>query len=515
MELEYKIKTSAELAGAESAADALERQIGKAKALKQDYSALEAQLKTMRASIEEYKDVTKSETDAADELKRANDQLADSVHTVSRSEAELAEHAEHATISHRGLHKIAGELNHVLPGLGEVMMVAFNPVVALLVILVGLFASLKEHIQAASEEMAKMAEANINVTKITDGTQAMEAQMETLDAAVGKADEFAVATNHIADAQKKVADNTNEAITALQTQAKYEDEEAKARQKIALDQVKLQLAAGQISEAQAEAMKSEIEGDFSREADKRKSKLETDEIAARKKEQEELTAQQIELANKKISEAGKPATAQSTAEDAKNLAAKYKKDADDQQKYLRDFGKDMSSDEYSRQFAKLMQLGQLQGQQEGVADDMAEKAKAAKTEWEKTVTALKKVNDRLAELDEQIPVLESKHTAADEHRKIMRGFSDESDATGRVASDEKRVNDDIKILTEISGKKTQTAEDGVRARKALFDMQDALNDAAATIKELAGMGVEVAKIKQQLYELRTMALQAKAAADTH
>ena len=73
MELEYKIKTSAELAGAEAAADSLERQIGKAKALKQDYSELDAQLKTMRGSIDGYKAATKSETDAADELKRAND----------------------------------------------------------------------------------------------------------------------------------------------------------------------------------------------------------------------------------------------------------------------------------------------------------------------------------------------------------------------------------------------------------------------------------------------------------
>jgi hypothetical protein len=502
MDIEYKIKTSAELAGAEAAADSLERQIGKAKALKQDYSALETQLKTMRSSIDEYKASTKSETDAADELKRANDQLADSVHTVSRAEAEMAEHAEHATINHRGLHRIAGELNRVLPGLGEVMMVAFNPVVATIIILVGLMEALKEHIQATSEEMAKMAEANIDVTRITDGTEAMEAQLETMDAAVGKADEFATATDHIADAQRRVTEETNHTIDALKTQAQYEEEEAKARQKIALDQIKQKVATGQMTPAEGAAAEVDITSRDAREADRRKSDLEKAEIAARKKEQEDLTAQQNELTNRKISEAGKPEFAQTTAEDAKNLAAKYKKDADDQTKYIVDFNKDMSPDEFSKQLAKQSQLIKLQVQQEGVADDMAEKAKAAKEEWEKTVISLKKVNDRLAELGDQIPQLESKHTAADEHRKTIRGLEDQSNATNRVTGDVERATKDIATVDEIHGKATQTASDAAKVSTALKDAHSAVADAAKTIAQLSGMGADVADLKIKVAQLK-------------
>ncbi len=508
MDLEYKIKTSAELAGAEAAADSLERQIGKAKALKQDYSALETQLKTLRGSIEEYKSATKSETDAADELKRANDQLADSVHTVSRSEAEMAEQSEHATISHRGLHKIAGELNRVLPGLGEVMMVAFNPVVASIVILVGVFSKLIESIKETNEEMAKMAAANIDVSRISDGTEALQAQIDTMGSGVGKADDFATATDHVADAQKKVADNTNEAITALKTQAQYEEEEAKARQKLALDQIKQKVATGQMTPAEGAAAETDITARNEREASARKSKLESDEIDARKQEQSELTAQQRDLENRKTLESGSPEAAQGRADDAKNLAGKYKKDADDQGQYLHDFGKDMSGDEYTKQMAKQKLLIERQHQQEDVADDMAEKAKAAKTEWEKTVTSLKKVNDRLAELGDQIPQLESKHDAADKHRGAMLGIQNQSNATNRVTGDIDHANKDMATVNEIQSKSTQTAGDAAKVSAALKDAHAAVADAAATIGQLAGMGADVADLKKKVAQL-------KAAVDHH
>jgi hypothetical protein len=52
-DLNYKITTTAELAGAQAAADALEKQIGKAKALKQDYSELQKQLDTVNDSMKE------------------------------------------------------------------------------------------------------------------------------------------------------------------------------------------------------------------------------------------------------------------------------------------------------------------------------------------------------------------------------------------------------------------------------------------------------------------------------
>ncbi len=502
MNLEYKITTTAELAGAEAAADALERQIGKAKALKQDYSGLEAQLKTMRGSIDEYKTATAAQTAAAEEEKRANEQLADSYHEVSRSEAEMAEKGEKAELSHRQMFRVAGELNRILPGLGELMMVAFEPVIAPLIILAGLFAGLVEHIKSVREEMAKMAEANIDVSRITDGTEAMEAQLDVMRESVGKADEFATATDHVADAQKRVTDETNHALDALRTQAQFEEEEAKAREKLALDQVRQKVATGQLTPAQGEAAEIDITSRNAREADRRKSALEAAEIAAREKEQAELKAQQFDLSQKKIKEAGSPEAAQTSAEEAKKLADKYQKDADAQVKYLQDFGKDMSPQEFTQQLAKLSQLQQLADQQAVVAGEAAEKAKAVKEEWEKTVGALKKVNDRLAELGEQIPQLESSHKSADKHRATMRGIEDQSTAINRVTGDIDRANKDVATINEISGHATQTQADAKRVADALKDAHAAVADAAATIGKLGDMGADVENLKKQVAQLR-------------
>src|ERR1035437_3950682 len=99
MDLNYNIKTTAELAGAEAAADALERQIGKAKALKQDYSALDAQLKTMRGSIEEAKT-------ALDTSARITDQTTAATKTLSTAQEAGAEHVNILHKNHRALHQI-------------------------------------------------------------------------------------------------------------------------------------------------------------------------------------------------------------------------------------------------------------------------------------------------------------------------------------------------------------------------------------------------------------------------
>src|ERR1035437_387474 len=108
MELEYKITTSAELAGAEAAADAIERNIGKAKALKQDYSALDAQLKTVRESI--------------DEAKKAH---------VGSGEAMTEEgfFTKKLTLGKRELSESLRGLTRQYPMLGEVARTVFNPIV--------------------------------------------------------------------------------------------------------------------------------------------------------------------------------------------------------------------------------------------------------------------------------------------------------------------------------------------------------------------------------------------------
>lgn len=77
--LEFIIKTRAELEGFESAVRALENQIGKAKALGGDYGQLEQRLKTAQNAIEAYKSSQVAQTEASNAQaiaqKRANEEL--------------------------------------------------------------------------------------------------------------------------------------------------------------------------------------------------------------------------------------------------------------------------------------------------------------------------------------------------------------------------------------------------------------------------------------------------------
>ncbi|MGA2556767.1 MAG: hypothetical protein ABSG04_10900, partial [Verrucomicrobiota bacterium] len=55
-DFDITIKTPTELAGAAAAAEALERDIGKAKALGQEFGALEAKLASVKTAVKQYND---------------------------------------------------------------------------------------------------------------------------------------------------------------------------------------------------------------------------------------------------------------------------------------------------------------------------------------------------------------------------------------------------------------------------------------------------------------------------
>ena len=74
-DFDITIKTPAELAGAIAAADALERDIGKAKALGQEFGALEAKLQKVRQSIADSKVPTEDAAGATEKLALSHRQL--------------------------------------------------------------------------------------------------------------------------------------------------------------------------------------------------------------------------------------------------------------------------------------------------------------------------------------------------------------------------------------------------------------------------------------------------------
>ena len=98
-ELDFTIRTNAELAGAEQAAEALERLIGKQKALGEDYSENAARLEKIKGSLDGYKK------------------------TVDAG----GESVSYFNVHGREMNRLFMEADRILPGLGEVLRAAFRP----------------------------------------------------------------------------------------------------------------------------------------------------------------------------------------------------------------------------------------------------------------------------------------------------------------------------------------------------------------------------------------------------
>src|ERR1022692_3124180 len=97
--LEFKIITPAELAGAQQAADAIERVIGKKKALHQDYSQEQKDLDTINGSLNEYQKSTNTAGESVDILNTRG----------------------------REMNRLIAEADRALPGAGELLRASFRP----------------------------------------------------------------------------------------------------------------------------------------------------------------------------------------------------------------------------------------------------------------------------------------------------------------------------------------------------------------------------------------------------
>src|ERR1017187_7350061 len=90
-DLDFTIRTKAELGGAEAAAHSLDQQIGKAKALGQDYSELAAQRDKVNESIKNAKVPTEGEIQDTEKLKLGKRELLESLRGVTREYPILGE----------------------------------------------------------------------------------------------------------------------------------------------------------------------------------------------------------------------------------------------------------------------------------------------------------------------------------------------------------------------------------------------------------------------------------------
>ncbi|HAO79761.1 MAG TPA: hypothetical protein DCQ92_12450 [Verrucomicrobia subdivision 3 bacterium] len=233
MELEYKIITSAELAGAEAAADAIECNIGKAKALKQNYSALQTQLDTIRGSIAQAKE-------AHDELGKGTENLTDKVKLFSGEGREM--------------YRAVSEVTRISPLLGEALRMAMHPIGGAIAAAIVLFVKMKERMKAINDELDAMGAKAAEPTFL----EGIKAKEEVLRSAADAAQEY---EQHLSDIADKESSITAELTAQLALQKSIDEAhaaEASAEETLAQAKIKAAVATGKMTPAEGEAASAQV-----------------------------------------------------------------------------------------------------------------------------------------------------------------------------------------------------------------------------------------------------------------
>ena len=515
MDLEYKIVTSAELAGAEAAADSLERQIGKAKALKQDYSELQKQLETMRGSIAEANVAHESQTEA-----------------MTEEEAQTVK----LTLGKRELLESLRGITRAFPMLGEAARAVFNPITAVVASLIGMIASVFSALKKV-EDMELP-----DLTSGIDQADQLGNKWAGIGAAVGEAD----------DAFAGWEETHARALTAINAELKVTEDLIKAEKERALANLNLERAAG-MDEGEYQRKKSFIERGATAANTQAEIDANTAKAAALQKAMDDATAD----ANKKTAAAAaakgpdSPEKAKAEVEALKKLEdaeRKKEEEASNRVKEITDMLTDAASAhgyggnlmvglEHWRELFRHMGADneplsaspeqalpiqqQIAAEAKAKADGAAKEAARIENESKErerlnkeAEAAAKKAESLRDKTPGEIDALNS----ANANLAARQKDNDTSAAINADASaftgDQKRIKEDLAKLSEYGSKNKITAEDTAKAKAAMADMISALQDAQSTLGDLASLGADIAQLKTKFSDLANQVAQAKAAADT-
>lgn len=212
--LEILIKTRAELEGAESVAASLERQIGKAKALGKDYSALDAQLKQVTQSVNQFK---------------AKQQ------DLGEAHKEAGKHAEFLGLKHANLHKLVHQLGEAFPIAGMAGRAFMNPVMLALSLAIGVFVKAKEHLAELNAEMDKASEAAAK--PVVSLEQMKDAMNATADDVYKMRVEYEKWTKALNERSGETTTNLTAETTALTEQVTAAKDLIEAKKALALQRI--------------------------------------------------------------------------------------------------------------------------------------------------------------------------------------------------------------------------------------------------------------------------------------
>jgi len=233
-DLNYKITTTAELAGAQAAEASLDREISKAKALGKEFSEQAKQRDTIRASIAAYNadiakqsameaEIAKSVAAGGAARKKIQDEIASGVHTVTQEEIAAAtvtadvdaEAVNSKTLIRQALRALGLEF----PMLARIAKLGLSEIGAAFVSVSAAIAIWRAKLQEAREEAAQM---EIPDFKIEDVSKASEAWNGLAEARKAANDAFTSGSEIYARAIKDLRE-----ILALENQ-QLEAEKKKA-----------------------------------------------------------------------------------------------------------------------------------------------------------------------------------------------------------------------------------------------------------------------------------------------
>ena len=495
MDLEYKITTVAELAGAEAAADALERQIGKAKALKQDYSELQKELDTMRGSIAESKAAMENEGKETEKLRLGKRDLSEAIRGVTRE----------------------------YPMLGEVARAAFEPLVLAIFGIIEAFNIWKERIATLTEALGgielpdlgdHIEEAN-NVATAYDG----------LAKAVGGANTQFNSAAGIFERQTTAANLQFAAIKALITAEKEKE----------IADLDIEKAGGKLTDTQYAARRARIETGASDATTQAEIAARDEEGQLKKakiaKEREELLALQQREKTIKLPDSEEAAAAQAAEFDELAAARKKEKEdarkrGEDEQTRMSEMAKALDGSPMDTFRAIPDLLGSItkygfSGDGDKLEFEASRRAGDQQSSAEKSSAEIKrKMRDRDTIRDEEKKLGESYSKDAlseqgqddtnvvgsrawqDAQSRNAQRLNEITDGEKQAAADLERHHKDMATVGEINSHATQTKADQTKLSNALKDAAESVKELHQIISSLSGLGADVDNLKKQVDQLK-------------
>lgn len=506
MDLEYKITTSAELAGANAAADALERQIGKAKALKQDYSELDKQLKTIRGSVEE----------------------------SAATDKKAADETEGFTLKKKELLESVKLLRNEYPLLGEAIRMVFNPMVFTVGGIIGSFAIWKEKVNALTEAMG-----GIELPDLSGHIGQVEGVATAYDGvrnAVRAVDEEFNSATSVFDRQQKAINATLNASKALLA----------AQKELAVAQLDADRSSGKLSPSEYDAKKLIVERGYNDQSVQAEINARNASLAAKKQQladaEAEAAAKKTKAGSIKLPDSDKDVDAQmekvkevisSLQSGISKLKANIDKLDDIKQGIMSDtllenvaalpaaIKTGYTFGSFRMEDAKAVEQTSLKEAQERLTaalqllariEEKKSDRASARAAGEKAAGIAE--NLRLGIAGEEDPTRPGSTAWLNSQQRGTQGVRDQASDFSRLAGDFSNVGKDVDQARGFVGKNTFSDQEKNAAQNALKDAYKGLADAAEVIRSLGAMGKDMKAAIQELNKVRAEVDQLRVAVDT-